>query len=406
MLIILVFIIFELMNEARHIVHIDLDSFFVSVERLHNKSLEGKPVLIGGSSQRGVVASCSYEARKFGVHSAMPMKKALQLCPHATVIGGNYSSYSKASAMVTQIIKESVPVFEKTSIDEFYIDLTGMEKFYGCYELASDLRQRVIRETGLPISFGLSSNKTVSKIATGQAKPSGQLYVEHGKEKKFLAPLSVSKIPMVGDKACEVLYSIGIHKIADLQVQSVSNLERHFGKMGLVMWNKANGIDDSPVSPYHERKSISSENTFEKDVYEVDRMEQLLISMLEQLTYKLRMENKVASCLAVKIRYSNFDTFTQQIAIPATHSDILLIPELKKLFHKAYESGRAVRLIGVRLSQLKEGAYQPGLFDNHERNEKLYEALDKLNNKFGTKTVSRASTFGISSREFNSFIRG
>ena len=393
------------MSEKRHIVHIDLDSFFVSVERLKDKALENKPVLIGGSSQRGVVASCSYEARKFGVHSAMPMKKALQLCPRAIVIGGNYSSYSKASAMVTQIIKDRVPLFEKTSIDEFYIDLTGMDKFFGCYQLASELRQSVIKETGLPISFGLSANKTVSKIATGQAKPNGQIYVEHGKEKEFLAPLPVSKIPMVGEKACELLYSIGVHKIADLQAQNVKNLERHFGKMGLVMWNKANGIDDSPVSPYHQRKSISSENTFPKDVSDLSVLQQLLISMLEQLTFKLRMENKVASCLAVKIRDSNFETFSQQITMPPTHSDILLIPELKKLLNQAYDPARPVRLIGLRLSQLSEGSYQPGLFDNHERNEKLYEALDKLNNRFGTKTVSRASTFGISSREFNPFIR-
>ena len=393
------------MSEKRHIVHIDLDSFFVSVERLKDKALENKPVLIGGSSQRGVVASCSYEARKFGVHSAMPMKKALQLCPQAIVIGGNYSSYSKASAMVTQIIKDRVPLFEKTSIDEFYIDLTGMDKFFGCYQLASELRQSVIKETGLPISFGLSANKTVSKIATGQAKPNGQIYVEHGKEKEFLAPLPVSKIPMVGEKACELLYSIGVHKIADLQAQNVKNLERHFGKMGLVMWNKANGIDDSPVSPYHQRKSISSENTFPKDVSDLSVLQQLLISMLEQLTFKLRMENKVASCLAVKIRYSNFETFSQQITMPPTHSDILLIPELKKLLNQAYDPARPVRLIGLRLSQLSEGSYQPGLFDNHERNEKHYEALDKLNNRFGTKTVSRASTFGISSREFNPFIR-
>ncbi|MEJ6979409.1 DNA polymerase IV [Pedobacter sp. P351] len=393
------------MKEKRHIVHIDLDSFFVSVERLKDKSLEGKPVLIGGSSQRGVVASCSYEARKFGVHSAMPMKKALQLCPHAIVIGGNYSSYSKASAMVTQIINERVPLFEKTSIDEFYIDLTGMDKFFGCYQLASELRQSVIKETGLPISFGLSANKTVSKIATGQAKPNGQIYVEHGKEKEFLAPLSVSKIPMVGEKACELLYSIGIHKISDLQVQNVQNIERHFGKMGMVMWNKANGIDNSPVSPYHQRKSISSENTFPADVSDLSVLQQLLISMLEQLTFKLRMENKLASCLAVKIRYSNFETFSQQITVPATHSDILLIPELKNLLYQAYDPSRPVRLIGLRLSQLSEGSYQPGLFDNHERNEKLYEALDKLNNRFGTKTVSRAATFGISSREFNPFIR-
>lgn len=394
------------MTEKRHIVHIDLDSFFVSVERLNNSNLENKPVLIGGSSQRGVVASCSYEARKFGVHSAMPMKKALQLCPEAIVIGGNYSSYSKASSQVTQIIKDRVPLFEKTSIDEFYIDLTGMEKFYGCYQLASELRQTVIKETGLPISFGLSSNKTVSKIATGQVKPNGQIYVEHGHEKEFLAPLSVSKMPMVGKKACEVLYSIGIHKISDLQKESVKNLERHFGKMACVIWNKANGIDNSPVNPYHERRSISSENTFQTDILDTSLMLQVLISMLEQLTYKLRLENKVASCMAVKIRYSHFETFTQQISISPTHSDILLIPQLKELFQKAYKPNQRVRLIGVRLSNLSEDSYQPGLFDNHERNEKLYEALDKLNSRFGSKTISRASTFGISSREFNPFIKG
>jgi len=263
----------------------------------------------------------------------------------------------------------------------------------------------VIKAAGVPISFGLSSNKTVSKIATGQAKPNGQLFIQHGKEKEFLAPLSVSKIPMVGEKACQKLYSLGIHKIADLQVQSVSNLDRHFGKMGLVMWNKANGIDDSPVNPYHERKSISSENTFEMDVFDEVRMEQLLISMLEQLTFKLRMENKVSTCLALKIRYSNFETLSHQITVPASHSDILLIPELKKLFSKVYQKGRAVRLIGVRLSNLSEGSYQPGLFDNHERNENLYKALDQLNDRFGSKTVSRAATFGLKSRDFNPFIR-
>jgi DNA polymerase-4 len=394
------------MDEARHIVHIDLDSFFVSVERIHDKSLEGKPVLIGGSSQRGVVASCSYEARKFGVHSAMPMRQALQLCPHATVIGGNYSAYSKASGAVTQIIKERVPLFEKTSIDEFYIDLTGMDRFYGCYQIASELRQAVIKETGLPISFGLSSNKTVSKIATGQAKPNGQLFIEHGTEKAFLAPLPVSKIPMVGERACQTLYSIGVHTIGDLQKQNLSNLERHFGKMGSMMWNKAHGIDDSVVNPYHERKSISSENTFHTDILDTHILEELLISMLEQLTYKLRQENKVSSCLAVKIRYSGFETFTHQITIPASHSDNLIIPELKRLFGKAYQKGRPVRLIGVRLSNLTDGAYQLGLFDSNERDGKLYEALDKLNNRFGTKTICRAATFGISSREFNPFIRG
>ncbi|HEY1008036.1 MAG TPA: DNA polymerase IV, partial [Sphingobacteriaceae bacterium] len=213
------------MSELRHIVHIDLDSFFVSVERLSDPSLNGRPVIIGGTGRRGVVASCSYEARKFGVRSAMPMGQARSLCPQAIVIRGNYSEYSKASRLVTDIIQAEVPLFEKTSIDEFYIDLTGMEKFFGCYKLATELRQKVIRETGLPISFGLSGCKVVSKVATGQAKPNGQLYVEHGREKEFLAPLMVGKIPMIGDKAVQTLASMGIYKVGDLQKQDLRHLQ-------------------------------------------------------------------------------------------------------------------------------------------------------------------------------------
>jgi len=386
----------------RYIVHIDLDSFFVSVERLKDPSLNGKPVLIGGASDRGVVASCSYEARKFGVHSAMPMKTARSLCPQAVIIGGNYSAYSQASRMVTDIIRQSVPLFEKTSIDEFYIDLTGMDKFFDCYQVASELRQRVIRETGLPISFGLSSNKTVSKVATGQAKPNGQLYVEHGKEKAFLAPLPVRKIPMIGSKACETLLSMGIHKVGDLQQQSLKNLERVFGRMGKMMWEKANGIDFSPVVPYQERKSISSEHTFQQDTYDIPAMQQLLVSMTEQLTYRLRQENKQAASLAVKIRYSNFETITRQLAVSPTNSDLVLFPLVKELFAKSCQK-RPVRLIGVRLGKLSEGAFQANLFDNHEKNQKLYQALDQLNQRFGTKTVSRAITMGISTRDFNPF---
>lgn len=391
------------MTPKRQIVHIDLDSFFVSVERIKDSSLYGKPVLIGGSSDRGVVASCSYEARKFGIHSAMPMKTARRLCPHATIIGGDYGAYSRASHAVTEIIRSSVPLFEKTSIDEFYIDLSGMDEFFGSYQVATDLRQRVIRETGLPISFGLSSSKTVSKIATGQAKPSGQLYVEHGKEKEFLAPLPVGKIPMIGGKACEKLIAMGIYKIGDLQRQSLSNLERVFGRMGHMMWEKANGIDHSEITPHHGRKSISSENTFYEDTLDTEMMEQLLISITEQLTYKLRKELRMASCLTVKIRYSNFETFSQQITIPATHVDHVLFPFVKQLFSKAYQRGRAVRLIGVRLSNLSDGPQQINLFDDVERDKRLYAALDKMNSRFGTKTISRAATMQIRSRDFNPF---
>ncbi|HYK77005.1 MAG TPA: DNA polymerase IV [Daejeonella sp.] len=387
----------------RHIVHIDLDSFFVSVERLKDPSLQGKPVLIGGSSDRGVVASCSYEARKFGVHSAMSMRKARILCPQAIIIGGDYLAYSTASKAVTEIIRNEVPLFEKTSIDEFYIDLTGMDKFYGCYELASALRQKVIRETGLPISFGLSANKTVSKVATGQAKPNGQLFVKHGQEKAFLAPLPVGKIPMIGERACEVLRGMGISQVGELQQQSLQTLERVFGKMGTMMWYKAQGIDPSPVEPYHERKSISSEHTFEADVQEIGMLEELLISMTEQLTYRLRKENKSAACIAVKIRYSNFDTCSQQSKIAPTGADHVLFPVIKQLFHQLYQKGRPIRLIGVRLSQLSEGPFQANLFDDYERQSKLYKALDVLNSKYGVKTISRAATMDYSTREFNPF---
>ncbi len=391
------------MSELRHIVHIDLDSFFVSVERLKDSSLNGKPVIIGGTGGRGVVSSCSYEARKFGVHSAMPMGKARSLCPQAVVIGGSYPDYSKASRLVTDIIRSEVPLFEKTSIDEFYIDLTGMEKFFGCYKLASDLRQKVIRETGLPISFGLSSCKVVSKVATGQAKPNGQLYVEHGREKEFLAPLMVGKIPMIGEKAVQTLASMGIYKVGDLQKQDLRHLQAVFGKAGQYMFDRANGIDPSPVEPWSERKSISQEHTFFQDVTGVEALDDLLISMVEQLCFQLRQEEKFATCIAVKIRYSDFDTRSQQQTIEATHADHILFPLIKKLFRQAYQKGRAIRLIGVRLSNLVEDNYQPGLFDNHEKNTKLYQAMDVLNNKFGKKTVGRAATLGMKGREGNPF---
>ncbi len=391
------------MENKRRIVHIDLDSFFVSVERLKDKSLFNKPVLIGGATDRGVVASCSYEARKFGIHSAMPMKTARRLCPHAIVIGGDYEAYSKASREVTEIINDAVPLYEKTSIDEFYIDLSGMDEFFGSYKVASDLRQTIMKNTGLPISFGFSTNKTVSKIATGEAKPNGQLFVEAGKEKAFLAPLAVGKIPMIGEKACKTLFAMGIYKIADLQQQPLESLQRVFGKMGLMIWEKANGIDYSTIVASHKRKSISSENTFFENTTDVNMMHQLLIAMCEQLTFRLRKENSRFSCITIKIRYSNFDTFSQQISIVPTNSDLVVLPLIKTLFVKAYQTNRPVRLIGIRLSNLTGQLYQPSLFENHERDARLYAALDSLNTRFGTKTICRAAAMEVKSREFNPF---
>jgi len=393
------------MDVKRHIVHIDLDSFFVSVERKFNPELIGKPVIIGGSAERGVVASCSYEARKYGVHSAMPTRQALKLCPHAIVIHGTHGRYSEASREVTKIIHDSVPLYQKTSVDEFYIDLTGMDRFYDCYQIASDLRQKVIRETGLPISFGMASGKTVAKMATNQAKPNGELFIKHGEELQFLAPLNIGKIPGLGESTCQKLYQYGIEKIGDLQRTNIRFLEAVFGKAGKYLWEKAHGIDFSEIVPYSDRKSISTEHTFTNNVNDQRTLETILVSMTEELSGKLRRENKLSSCMAIKIRYANFETHTQQQKIPLTAAEHILIPGIKNLLKKAWNQYRPIRLIGIRLSDLCSGSYQINLFEDNEERIRLYQAMDNINFKFGDKTVCRAAGMEIGTRNFNPFLK-
>ena len=381
----------------------DLDSFFVSVEILKNPSLKGKPVIVGGTAERGIVASCSYEARKFGIHSAMSSLMARKLCPDAIFIMGSYEDYAMYSEKVTDIISERVPVMEKASVDEFYIDLTGMDTFFGSFKLSKEIREIIKKQTGLPISFGLSSNKTVSKIATGEAKPDGYLMIEYGKEKEFLGKLHITKIPGVGNKTYPKLKEIGIEMVSDMQQWDVLLLEEKFGKYGPWLWERANGIDENPVIPWTDRKSISSENTFHQDTSEYEFLETYIISLAEQLSFKLRKENFLTSCIAIKIRYSNFETHMQQVAIPMTASDHILMPRLKELFAKVYDGKKPVRLIGVRMSNLIHGKQQIDLFDDSEQNINLYKALDAINKKFGTKTVHRAKTMDIGTRSFNPF---
>ncbi len=378
------------MNIERSIVHMDLDTFFVSCERLLDSKLVGKPVLIGGTSDRGVVASCSYEARTFGVHSAMPMKMAKQLCPEAIIIRGNSQIYSKYSHWVTDVIKDAVPFYEKSSVDEFYIDLTGMDKFFGCHKMASELRQKIIKETGLPISFGLSVNKTVSKIATGEAKPNNQIKIDKGTEKPFLSPLSVKKIPMVGEVTYKSLCDLGIKKIKTIQEMPIEMMTKVFGKNGLAIWKKANGIDNSPVIQYHERKSISTERTFDKDTTDVKKLESIIVAIAENLAFQLRRGNKLTSCVTFKIRYSDFQTYTQQQRIPYSAADHKLIPVVKSLYKKLYKRRMLVRLIGVRFSHLVEGGHQIDLFDDDEKILNLYTAMDKLRERYGDRAVVRA----------------
>lgn len=374
----------------RSIVHMDLDTFFVSVERLLNSKLNGKPVIIGGSSDRGVVASCSYEARKYGIHSAMPMKMALNICNDVIVIRGDMELYSKYSRMITDIIAESAPVYEKASIDEHYLDITGMDRFFGSLTWTHELRQKIIKETGLPISVGLSVNKTISKIATGEAKPNGEKEVSHSLIKPFLAPLSIRKIPMIGQQTFQLLRSMGIITIETLSQIPVEMMEKLLGKNGVEIWRRANGIDHTPVVSYSERKSISTEQTFEKDTTDVEYLRQILTSMVEKLSYQLRKKQKLTSCITVKIRYSNFDTHTLQKRIQYTSFDHVIIPIAKELFERLYKRRMLIRLIGVRFSHLVQGTQQLNMFEDTPEMVNLYLAMDKLRNRYGRHSVRRA----------------
>jgi len=375
----------------RAIVHMDLDSFYVSVERLMDSSLIGKPVIIGGTSERGVVASCSYEARQYGVRSAMPSRQAKELCPHAIFVKGNMDLYSKFSHEVTHIIEKEAPLFEKASIDEHYIDISGMDKYIkSSWSWTKELRQTIVKETGLPISFGLSQNKTVSKIATGEAKPQGEKQIFPGDEKLFLAPLSVKKIPGIGNKTYLILQRMGIEKIADLQSTPLLTLQKVFGEHALSMWRKANGIDNNPLSPYSEQKSMSTETTFEKDTSDVVMLKNELIGMTNSLAFELRKMKKVSGCVTLKLKYSDFQTHTFQTAIPYTASDQALLQKISELFQKNFASQRFLRLIGIKFSNLVSGFNQINLFEDTEERINLYSAMDKIRLRFGSDFIMPA----------------
>ncbi|MBN8681959.1 MAG: DNA polymerase IV [Chitinophagales bacterium] len=374
----------------RAILHLDLDAFFVSVELLSRPELKGKPLIIGGSSDRGVVSSCSYEARKMGVTSAMPVKSALRLCPEAVVIRGDMESYARHSRLVTQIIAEDAPQFQKASIDEFYVDLSGMDKYFGCWNWAQRLRRRIIEESGLPISAALSVNKTVSKIGTGEAKPNGELLIPAGTEKDFLAPLPIGRMPFVGKETERRLQLRGVHTLGQLAAMDPALLERIFGKHGQQLWERANGIDDSPVESWREQKSISTERTFHEDIGDRQRLLDKLTELSTLLAYDLRHEGKSTACVAVKIRYPDFSTQTRQKTIALTANDSILIETAHELFGQVYDGRRPLRLLGVRFSELNEGSVQTNLFGDTEKETRLLAQLDKIRDKFGSKSVVRS----------------
>lgn len=376
------------------IIHLDLDTFFVSCERLIDSRLLKRPLMVGGTGDRGVVSACSYETRRFGVTSGMSMKLARRLCPEAVVIRGNAGTYTKYSQKVTEIIKERVPVFEKASIDEFYADLSGMDKFFGTYKFATELRNTIIKETGLPISFGLSTNKIVSKIATGEAKPNNQMRIDRGLEKQFLAPLSIQKIPSVGPKTYQTLRNIGIDKIQVVQEMPLEMMTSALGTHGQTIWKRANGIDRPPLIPFHERKSISTERTFGKDTTDMVQLRTTLTAMAESLAFQLRRANKLTACIAIKLRYADFQTFSKQLKIPYTSADHILIPKIWELFQRLHQRRLLIRLVGIRFSDIVSGSYQINMFDDTEEMVNLYSAMDHIRKKYGEKSVMRAASLG------------
>jgi len=374
----------------RSVLHLDMDTFFVEVERLRDSSLKNKPVLIGGGSDRAVVASCSYEARQFGVHSAMSMVIAKRLCPEAIVRKGDMDEYSKHSKIVTEILMERAPVVEKASIDEHYLDLTGMDKFFGCQKWSHELRQLIMKKTGLPISTGLSLNKTVSKIATGQAKPMGELEILHGVERNFLAPLPANKIPGIGPETYKLLCQMGATHIIHLQQLQLELLEATFGRPGITIYNKANGIDNSPVMPYEEQKSISRSATYEHDTTDMNLIRKTIISFVDELAFELRDEGRQTACVAVTIRYANWDTHVKQTKIPYSSTDDILTKTALDLFEKLYDRRMLIRLVGVKFSNFVTGSYQIDLFSDKEEKISLYQAVDGIKKRYGRQFIKKA----------------
>jgi DNA polymerase-4 len=375
----------------KHIIHMDQDAFFVSVEIKKNSKLAGLPVIIGGLSDRGVVASCSYEARKYGVHSAMPSRMARQLCPHATFIKGSMSEYSDYSHQITELLQEKAPLIEKASIDEHYIDMTGMDRFFGCMKFAHELRQSVLNQIGLPISFGLSINKTVSKMVTNECKPNGEKQIEKLDVQPFLNPLSIQKIPGLGNSIFLKLSEMGVRKIYTLTQIPQDLMFKILGQNGLSLWQKANGIDNSPVVPYREQKSIGKQTTFESDSMDIIGMKIILTDMLTKLAFELRQKQKLTACITVTIRYANFETVTQQTKIPYTSLDSILIIKAKELFDKVYHKRMLLRLVGVKLSHLVSGHEQIALYGPSEKMYNLYQSMDKMRNRYGTDAIRLAT---------------
>ncbi len=386
---------------ARIIFHVDMDAFFVSVEELYDPSLKGKAVVVGGQrEERGVVSAASYEARKFGVHSAMPLRTAAKMCPHAVFVDGHPDRYRECSEKVYRVLGGFTPKVEMASIDEAYLDMTGTERLHGpSLKAAHNLHQRMKTETGLNCSVGIGSSRLIAKVSSGQAKPNGVLYILPGEEAKFLAPLDVREIPGVGKVMESNLHALGIKKVGDLAQLEESELENRFGKWGLALAGKARGEDaggwfDTEVAADHDAKSISHEHTYNEDTADPARLESTLMRLSEMVGRRLRESNFYARTLQLKLRYTDFTTITRAHTLPApTQLDIEIFEHIRMLFRKNWRKGSEIRLLGVQASHFTMQAAQIDLLegDRQQRWKDALAAADKLRDKFGESSVGLAA---------------
>lgn len=384
-------------DAAKSILHIDMDCFYVSVERLRDPALNGRPVAVGGSPDgRGVVASASYEARVFGVRSAMAMGAALRLCPHLIVIRGTYSRYAEVAARINEILLSFTPLVEMASQDEAYLDLTGTERLWGAGALAADrIRRRVAEETRLPCSVGIGANRTIAKIASGLAKPSGLLWVPGGSEAAFLRNLPVESLPGVGERTRERLRSLGILRVGDLAAADEGLLRRHLGEHGIDLVRRARGEGSTRVEPEREAKSIGAEETFDTDTADAEYLHAVLSALCERVAFRLRQSGRHAQTVTVKLRYTNFETHTVAQTLEAPINDeVRLFEAARALLENRRDPGRPLRLVGVTASGLCDGPGQLDLIANADDSRRLQtqKAVDALRKKHGFSAIRRASS--------------
>ena len=380
---------------TRTILHLDLDAFFVAVERLDNPALIGVPVIVGGRAEvRGVVAAASYEARKFGVHSAMPTAQALRLCPQVVLVSGHRGRYTEMSRKVMAILGDYTPLVEPISIDEAFLDVSGTEAHYGPpAQLAQTLQDRIERELRLSASLGVAANKLVAKIASDYRKPHGITVVPPGEEAAFLAPLPIRRLWGVGEVTARELAKLGVETIGDLAAFSADELRARFGVHGVGLWRAARGIDDSPVTPEHEEKSLSREETFAQDVGDPTLLRRELLRLSESVASRLRRHHLAARTIGLKLRYGDFTTLTRQATLAEpTDSGPVIYAQALALFEATWDRRRLVRLVGVGTSNLEQPARQIRLFEQEDqRQTQLDVALDRIRGRFGDAAIQRAA---------------